>query len=1259
TIKLKEEIKDFTENPSDVEAYFQLEKTDDFTGAAFAPDEFPNFNGQPVEYVIITNETLAEGFQEIADWKIRKGVPAVVKTVEWIYGYYPGADQAEKVHNFIIDAYQNWGALYFILGGDSEQLPIRYAWMGTWSSYFEDYYPNGPFIPADMYFACLDGNWNADGDATFGEADWDRHNDGTFAYTGSSTTNLDDVDRWPEVYLGRVPVEDYLVEGELIELNRFKTKFFEYVKTSQGNENNCLLFSSLGSIGTLKPAFPTYMSFKELYSPNATNIDVLNEFNGTGPTSTLYHIICGLGHGGPTGFHAAEGSLNRTHMDELINSDRSQILYLGNFCTTMPWDKNTVTEHYLNSENGGVAVIANTCVGWASMVTDYNKEFIQNIYNVDHLIGNSFNYIKTLYHASSLSDCQKRLQFFALSLAADPEMPVWTDSPDPQNPLLVNVPANVYTGQQTIPVQIDNLTTGTEAIVCLYRQNEVYAVESVTGTGGTVTANLDCTPDTEGEIMVTVTAKNFLPVETTIQIIANPGIHLFISEKSISGDENIDAGETVELSLEISNSGQTNATGVYAILSCEDDFITIQDSQSSFGNITAGGSQVGDILVFDVDANLEDNTVATFTLEIHEGGTNIYDDALYFEINLPVLEQRNKTITYTSGNDLIIEAGETVLFNIDLFNSSRSYIQNVNATLSSSSPYVTNISQTLGAYGDIASFETGTNITEFEFEVSGNYPGEPEPIEFFLEVENEFDQQWSFTFDLLDKPDINGMEIDFRGQLTSITLFWTIYDDVIGYNIYRSEEENGPYQKLNTTALLPIPYFENSGLPELTQFYYKVSVVSLSGNESDLSSPKLAWTSLAYHPDWFPVTVSSEDFGSFWGAPNIYDMDNDGEKEIFITSGRGDHGSDYGAVFGFKHDGEELFDIDENPTTVSGFADIGISMTCTPAIGDIDNDGIIEIVVATRMGEDETDPDNYKLFVYKNIDADDDNKPDLMWEKFIHYKNFNGVVLADLNNNGDLEILVPNQWGNEIEIFDCYGNNYPGWPVTTSENPIDKKAVSIPVAVDLDGDNSKEIVIGIEGGIYIWNQDGTDFITGLNPVYTDIGRLDCPVVVADIDNDNDYEILFMSIQDLTGYIYAIESDGSFVTGWGNNTHNIDLSIQSQTWAWPPAFVCGDIDLNGNIEVVIADEATLKVWSSNGNLILNKSIPGLRCKYQQPSIVDIYGMDNDCEIILPSNDGIIYGFHLNGDPVLGWPLYLGSNNFSVPLIDDIDNDSKNE
>ncbi len=733
----------------------------------------------------------------------------------------------------------------------------------------------------------------------------------------------------------------------------------------------------------------------------------------------------------------------------------------------------------------------------------------------------------------------------------------------------------------------------------------------------------------------------------------------YISDHSISGDENIDAGETINLGIELSNSGLTNANGVNATLSCQDNNITITNNNSAFGNIAVGSSGWSqNDFVFTVAPTLDEDKTVTFNLEIHDTDGNVFNDNLLLEIKSPVLQQSNKMIKSTSNGDLIVEAGETVHFDMDLFNNSRSTLQDVMAVLSSQSPYVENILQSAGTYGNMASYETKTNANEYSFKVSANYPGEPEPIVFSLDVTNNFGQQWHFDFDLLDKPDISDIAIDFRGKLTSITLFWTVYDNILGYNIYRSNTIDGVYEKLNT-QILPIAYFEDNGLEQLTTYYYKVSAVSLTGNESNLSQPKKAWTSLAYHPDWLPITVSNEDHGDFWGAPNVYDLDNDGKKEIFITSGRGDHGGNMGTVFGFREDGEELYDIDQNPTTVSGFAKIGISMTCSPAIGDIDNDGIDEIVVVTRMGEPDG-ADKHKILVYKNEDTNGDGKPDLMWEKQIAYKNFNGVVLSDLNDDGMLEIIVPNQFGNKLEIFDYQGNNYPGWPVTTNENPIDKKAVSMPVAVDLDNDGNKEIVIGYEGGIYIWNNDGTDYL-GQNPINLNIpsgGRLDCPVIAADIDNDGYYEILFMSIRNKTGYIYAIKSNGNLVTGWDNDNHSIELSIQSQTWAWPPSFVCGDVDMDGNIEVVIADKNRVKVWDNAGNLILDKNIPMLQCQYLQPLIADVNGTDNECEIVIPSNNGVIHAFKLNGDPVLGWPLYLGST-ASVPLITDIDNDSKNE
>nr|NQU93771.1 hypothetical protein [Bacteroidota bacterium] len=670
-IKLKEEIKAFTKNPSDVDTYFQLEKTDVFTGAAFAPDEFPNFNGQAVEYVIITNETLKDGFQEIADWKTHKGMPAVVRTVEWIYDYYPGVDQAEKIRNFIIDAYQNWGVQYVVLGGDSDIIPIRFAWFGP---YWElaPKIPNGEFIPADMYFACLEGNWNADGDAIFGESDW------SYSYIGLPTQfpgeDFDEVDRLPDIKIGRIPVEDYLVEGDLIELNRFKAKFFEYIKTSQGNENNVMLFSQdEGNVWSWRmdevgDQFPASCNITKLYQKppyNNTNVDVLNAMNSSSGTS--YHIISGFGHGGATSFNACVGSLNRTHMDDLTNSDRGVILY-NNHCSTMGWDKNSISEHFINAEKGGITYIGYTRFGLIYSPTYYCQYFIQHLYNDNNIIGGSFNFIKEKYHSNNYYDNLDRYEFFSLNMSSDPELNVWTDSPDPQNPLIVSVPASIYTGEQTIVVGLDNLAAGVEAKVCLYREGEIYARQTVTGTGSPVTAYMNCTPDTEddlNDILVTVSAKNYLPVETSIAVFYNPGIHLFASQITVdddavapsngNNDGLTDAGETAELVVSLTNNGLLGATGGNAILSYiepvpPNGYITVTQSQAGFGNISSIETVAcSTAFVINISTETPDQYLAAFELSITDGQQNTYTDEIFLEIHAPDPQLISNTFTTTQG----------------------------------------------------------------------------------------------------------------------------------------------------------------------------------------------------------------------------------------------------------------------------------------------------------------------------------------------------------------------------------------------------------------------------------------------------------------------------------------------------------------------------------------------------------------------------------------------------------------------------------
>jgi len=177
------------------------------------------------EYVIITNEELKNApgpynFQKLAEWKDSRGIRTRIVTVEEIYANYTGIDNQTKIRNFIIDAYLN-GTNYVLSGGDAdgadvggesgdEIVPIRKLWACG-------HEPDPPDIASDLYYACLDGSYDSDGDGIYGEP-----NDG-----GDWPCAVgEDVDLNAEVYVGRAPVDCYE------ELSNFVRKTISYENSS-------------------------------------------------------------------------------------------------------------------------------------------------------------------------------------------------------------------------------------------------------------------------------------------------------------------------------------------------------------------------------------------------------------------------------------------------------------------------------------------------------------------------------------------------------------------------------------------------------------------------------------------------------------------------------------------------------------------------------------------------------------------------------------------------------------------------------------------------------------------------------------------------------------------------------------------------------------------------------------------------------------------------------------------------------------------
>ncbi|MCB2185313.1 MAG: discoidin domain-containing protein [Deltaproteobacteria bacterium] len=255
------------------------------------------------QYLIITTAALAATFQPLADFRATPtggSYTTYIETVENIAASQAGVDLAEKIRNYLKTSYQNHGTQYVVLGGDadgpaSQVVPTRGCWAST-SGYTDTN------IPSDLYFACLDGTWNNNNNAYWGES-----NDGV----GGG-----DIDWLPELYVGRICADNATEATNQI------NKIIAY-------ESNPAPFRTL-LLGELMDSTPTYGGDKMdwVYSfmdgmPNTKLYDKLGNFSAgtlvSHINSNSFDFINHLGHSNNTyglkiGTSTATGLTNGQYM---------------------------------------------------------------------------------------------------------------------------------------------------------------------------------------------------------------------------------------------------------------------------------------------------------------------------------------------------------------------------------------------------------------------------------------------------------------------------------------------------------------------------------------------------------------------------------------------------------------------------------------------------------------------------------------------------------------------------------------------------------------------------------------------------------------------------------------------------------------------------------------------------------------------------------------------------------------------------------
>jgi hypothetical protein len=487
--------------------------------------------GLGYDYLIVTTNQWDEYLSDFITYQTKRGFTVGMFTKEWIILNYTGNDVQDQIRNFIIDAYGTWTPEYLLLVGDGE--PSDANGITARGFYNNAYGTIDDNIASDLYYSCLDGTWNSDGDSYYGE-------------NGEE-------DFYPELAVGRVAC------STAADVANFTTKVERYTEAPIVSECDEALM--VGELLWDDPTWGGDYQDEILYGASTHGYTTVGFVPGTMTTSTLYerdlgswsvptlinlmetgtNIVSHLGHCNNDYFMKMSSS-NIPSFDNdgtvhSLNFVYTQGCYGGSFDnrnSSGSYTSDCFSENFAGDDDGAVAICSNTRYGWGAHSSTngssqyFNREFFdaifgENIYPLGHVNDDSKTDVLWAITYGANKWC-----YYELTLFGDPAMHLWTDEPVAMS---VSHQATVMVGQPDFDITVaDGSRTAIEgAIVTIYTDDFSVHDSAVTDASGSVTVHPSAT--SVGTMHVKVTSNNKLVSDTTVSIIPTSGVYLALKRR--------------------------------------------------------------------------------------------------------------------------------------------------------------------------------------------------------------------------------------------------------------------------------------------------------------------------------------------------------------------------------------------------------------------------------------------------------------------------------------------------------------------------------------------------------------------------------------------------------------------------------------------------------------------------------------------------------------------------------------------------------
>ena len=600
------------------------------------------------DILIVSSQNFVENYDEYCAYYNSIGLRNRIATTAEIYATMTGADNQDKIRNYIIQEYQDNGIIMVVLGGDVDLVPHRNFYCYVTSGGGDQESNN---IPADLYYSALDGTWNEDGDNRYGEPD----EDDLLPEIGISRMSFNNSTDLANMINKTLSYQQNPVLGEFHKVILAGEHLYDN-PNSNGSDYLELLIGTHDDNGYTTTCYPVDYDFTKLYEEEGNwSGNLLKQAINAG-TSYVHHD----GHANSS-YVAGWYGIDNSDFSQVNGTTHNYTFFHSQGCDCGAFDENCILEKMVKIENFAVAVIGNSRYGWFNEGQTegpgchLEREMTDAQWN-DRigLLGCAISEGKCMTAPWVTAPGQweegaLRWNFYDMNVLGDGAVNVWLDEPFTAT---IDYPEQIILGTQSIEVTVtDNNGEPQKNFRCLiFRENEVVAMGS-TDENGVAEIAFEGGLQSVGTLVMKVTGVNAWPQSVELMAVPSNTPYVVYNSYTLSnGAEQIEFNGSYAFDITVKNVGSVNASNVTATLFTDNEHITINQPTVNVGDLSGDQSvTLENAFAFSVSDNVPNNTLVRFNLSCTDG-TDTWESHFNARVYSPAFELVSTDMETSTGS---------------------------------------------------------------------------------------------------------------------------------------------------------------------------------------------------------------------------------------------------------------------------------------------------------------------------------------------------------------------------------------------------------------------------------------------------------------------------------------------------------------------------------------------------------------------------------------------------------------------------------